>query len=80
MPKFIGEYSAKAIDKQRINEISQVSPGQFGVITSSIYYDEKDDTIFCISEGPNKKAIKKHYKALHIDCDCIVEVDDGLCE
>ena len=53
--------------------------GQYGVKYLKYWYNEKDGTVFCLSEAPNKEsALRVHKEAHGLEADEIIEVQEGV--
>jgi hypothetical protein len=53
--------------------------GQYGVKYIKYWYNEKDGTVFCLSEAPDKDAALKVHKEAHgLIPDEIIEVKEGI--
>lgn len=52
--------------------------GQYGVNYLKYWYNEKDGTVFCLFEAPNKKAGEDVHRNAHgLVADEIIEVKEG---
>jgi Nickel responsive protein SCO4226-like len=53
--------------------------GQYGVKYLKYWFNEKDGTVFCLSEAPNKEsALRVHKEAHGLEADEIIEVQEGV--
>lgn len=53
--------------------------GQHGVKYIKYWFNEKDGTVFCLSEAPDKEAALKVHKEAHgLMPDDIIEVKEGI--
>ena len=67
--KDVAEAHKKDLEKQ----------GKYGVKYLKYWYNEKDGTVFCLSEAPNKEsAVKVHKEAHGLEADEIIEVQEGV--
>lgn len=52
---------------------------KYGVKYHKYWYNEKDGTVFCLCEAPNKEAAEKVHREAHgLVADEIIEVSEGL--
>jgi hypothetical protein len=47
---------------------------QFGVRQVELYHNA-DGQVYCLLEGPDEEAIRKHHAALGVDCGAVHRVD-----
>jgi len=76
MPKFLDSHGLSGLGKEQFEQAVSSSADEFGVTTSSVYYNEKENKLFCVCEGPDKESVKKHHEKLNLTCDFITEVDE----
>ena len=54
---------------------AQKSPkDEFGVTHDNMFYNEKENKLFCLMEAPDKNSLEKHYAKAGLTYDWIVEV------
>ena len=52
---------------------------KYGVKYLKYWYNEKDGTVFCLSEAPDKEsALRVHKEAHGLEADEIIEVQEGV--
>ena len=74
MPLFIDGHGMNGLSKEQLNKIINNSADRYGISNVDLLYNEKDNKVFFVLEGPDKEAIKKHHKDAGLDCDFIIEV------
>lgn len=74
MPRFIDSHPMKPITAAELKKLQNAPPDEFGVTHHEILFSEKDNKIFCVLDGPNAEAIKKHHAKHCVDCDWVYEV------
>lgn len=77
MAKFIDSHKGPKLSPEAVkrvaDEIKSSKVDEFGVKTLNVYYDD-EGTIFCLTEGPDAEAVKKHHEKLRLPCDYITEI------
>jgi len=54
---------------------AQNSPkDEFGVTHANMFYNERENKLFCLMDAPDMDALKKHYGKAELAYDWIVEV------
>lgn len=74
MPIFIDGHKMGGLSVLQLKKILNNPSDQHEVTHKDIFYNEKQNKLFCILEAPNKKSIVNHHKNIGIDCDFIIEV------
>lgn len=48
---------------------------EFGVSVYHLFFNESQDTLYCVCDAPNKEAVIKHHQKFNVTCDSITEID-----
>lgn len=54
------------------------SRDQFGVSTLSIYHNVKQNQVYCVCDGPDEVAIRKHHKVFDLECDFVMQISKHM--
>lgn len=76
MPTFIDRHDMKGLSKDKVEKLINSPTDKHKVTNMEILYNEKENKMLCILEGPNKEAIKKHHHELGFICEFIMEVTE----
>ncbi len=75
--KGVDGLTAEAVTEAHKKDLERQS--KYGVKYLKYWYNEKDGTVFCLSEAPNKDAALKVHKEAHgLIPDEIIEVKEGV--
>lgn len=81
MPRFMDFHDNLKLPPEAIDQIAQgAKAGQadeFGVRQVELFHNA-DGKVYCLLEGPDEDAIRKHHAALHVDCGDVHQVDGIL--
>ena len=81
MPKFMDVHDDLKLPPEAIQQITQGTrdgaTDEFGVRQIEAYHND-DGKFFCLLEGPDKDAVRKHHEALDVSCGDIHEVSSLL--
>ena len=75
MPIFIDGHKMSSLTREQIEKIANSPIDEHGVRHIELLFNEKEDKLFCILEGPSKEAIENHHNAANLKCDFIVEAE-----
>ena len=81
MPKFMDVHEGlkrpqNAIEKFR-EETKAGTRNQFGVAQLESYHNEEGH-VFCLLDGPDEEAVRKHHEALGVTCGDVTQVNSLL--
>jgi Protein of unknown function (DUF4242) len=81
MPRFMDYHDDLKLPRDAIDQIAEGARNgatdQFGVRQIELYHNE-DGKVYCLLEGPDEEAIRKHHEALHVPCGEVHQVDSLL--
>ena len=81
MPTFMDVHDDLKLPAVAIDQVAkgtrEGATDEFGVRQIELYYNT-DGKAFCLLEGPDKDAIRKHHEALNVPCGDIHEVSSLL--
>jgi Nickel responsive protein SCO4226-like len=78
MPRFMDFHEDLKLPPEAIEQIADDTRNeradQFGVRQVELYHNA-DGKVYCLLEGPDEEAIRKHHAALGVDCGEVHRVD-----
>lgn len=74
MPRFLDTHKIGASTEGQLIELQKSPPDEFGVVHINMLYYYESNTIYCILEAPNEKAVQMHHAKLGYKCDWITEI------
>jgi hypothetical protein len=78
MPRFMDFHENLKLPPEAIEQIADDTRNeradQFGVRQVELYHNA-DGQVYCLLEGPDEEAIRKHHAALGVDCGAVHRVD-----
>ena len=81
MPRFMDYHDDLKLPPEAIKEIGQGTRDgvvdEFGVRQLELYYNP-DGKVYCLLEGPDEEAIRKHHAALDVPCGQVHRVESLL--
>lgn len=81
MPKFMDYHDDLVLPREAIEDIAQGTRNgtvdEFGVRQLELYYNS-DGSVYCLLEGPDEDAVRKHHAALNVTCGDVHRVDSLL--
>jgi Protein of unknown function (DUF4242) len=81
MPKFMDYHDDLQLPQEAIEQIAQGTregaTDEFGVRQLELYHNA-DGNVYCLLEGPDEEAIRKHHQALNVPCGDVHRVDSLL--
>jgi len=81
MPKFMDFHDDLKIPDEAIARLAQQTrdraTDEFGVRQAELYYNA-DGKVYCLLEGPDEEAIRKHHEALEVPCGDVHQVNSLL--
>ncbi|MGO9782860.1 MAG: nickel-binding protein [Streptosporangiaceae bacterium] len=81
MPQFMDFHDDLKLPAEGIQQIAQGTregaTDEFGVRQVELYHNP-DGKVFCLLEGPDEDAIRKHHEALGVPCGDVHRVDGVL--
>ncbi|MDE1812583.1 MAG: DUF4242 domain-containing protein [Thaumarchaeota archaeon] len=75
MPTFIDGHSSKGLTHEDLERLIDLPPDKFGVTHLELFFNKKEDKLYCILDAPDEESIWKHHEAAGFKCDFITEVD-----
>jgi uncharacterized protein DUF4242 len=81
MPRFMDYHDDLKLPQEAIDQIAQGTrdgvTDEFGVRQVELFHNT-DGKVYCLLEGQDEEAIRKHHAALHVQCGDVHEVDSLL--
>jgi Protein of unknown function (DUF4242) len=81
MPRFMDFHDDLKLPAEAIEQIAEGTregtADQFGVRQIELYHNA-DGKVYCLLEGPDEDAIRKHHEALGVPCSEVHQVDSLL--
>jgi hypothetical protein len=81
MPRFMDFHDDLQLPREAIDEIAQGTRAgtadDFGVRQVELYHNA-DGKVYCLLEGPDEDAIRKHHEALGVPCGEVHQVNSLL--
>ena len=81
VPQFMDFHDDLKLPAEGIQQIAQGTregaTDEFGVRQVELYHNP-DGKVYCLLEGPDEDAIRKHHKALGVPCGDVHQVDGVL--
>ena len=81
MPRFMDFHEDLKLPADAIEQIAQGTrdgaTDQFGVRQVELYHNA-DGKVFCLLEGPDEDAVRKHHEAIGVSCGQVHRVDGVL--
>lgn len=78
MPRFMDFHDDLKLPPEAIGQIAQGaregSTDEFGVRQVELFHNA-DGKVYCLLDGPDEEAIRKHHAALHVGCGDVHRVD-----
>ncbi len=75
MPIFIDAHDSKGLIHEELEKLVDSPPDKFGVTHLELFFNKKEDKIYCILDAPDEESIWKHHEAIGFKCEFITEVD-----
>jgi hypothetical protein len=81
MPRFMDFHDDLQLPPEAIDQIAQGAregaTDEFGVRQVELYYNT-EGKVYCLLDGPDEDAIRKHHAALDVPCGDVHQVDGLL--
>ena len=81
MPRFMDFHEDLKLPADAIEQIAQGTrdgaTDQFGVRQVELYHNA-DGKVYCLLEGPDEDAVRKHHEAIGVSCGQVNRVDGVL--
>lgn len=81
MPTFMDYHEDLKLPQDSIDHLTQETrdgaTDEFGVRQLELYYNA-DGAVYCLLEGPDEEAIRKHHEALGVPCGDVHRVNSLL--
>ena len=78
MPQFMDFHDDLKLPAEAVAQITADTrdkrADEFGVRQVELYHDE-DGHVYCLLDGPDEEAVRKHHAALGVDCGAVHRVD-----
>ncbi len=78
MPRFMDFHDDLKLPQEAIEQIAQGTRDgvvdEFGVRQIELYHNA-GGKVYCLLQGPDEEAIRKHHEALHVPCGDVHQVD-----
>ena len=82
MPRFMDFHDDLKLTPEAIDQIAQETrdgaTDEFGVRQVELYHNTNDGKVYCLLEGPDEDAIRKHHAALDVPCGDVHQVSSLL--
>ena len=63
-----------SVTAEQLMQLQKSPPDEFGVKHVNMLYNYESNTMYCILEAPNEKAVQLHHAKLGYKCDWITEI------
>ena len=81
MPRFMDYHDDLKLPESAIAELArgarEKEADQFGVTQLELYYNA-DGKVYCLLDGPDEEAVRKHHAALDVPCGQVHQVNQLL--
>jgi hypothetical protein len=81
MPRFMDYHDDLKLPPEAIEQIAlgtrDGATDEFGVRQIELYHND-DGKVYCLLEGPDEEAIRKHHAALNVPCGAVHKVSSLL--
>lgn len=81
MPKFMDVHDNLMLSQEAIDQLTQGTregaTDEFGVKQPELFHNS-DGKVFCLLDGPDKEAVKKHHAAIDVPCVDVFPVNSLL--
>lgn len=74
MPIFIDGHSLNGLTPDRLKKLGNLLPDNYGITHLQLFYNKKEDKLYCILDAPNEEAIWKHHEREGLKCEFITQV------
>ena len=74
MFRFLDTHKIGTSTEEQLIELQKSPSDEFGVVHINMLYNYESNTMYCILEAPNEKAVQKHHAKLGYKCDWITEI------
>lgn len=74
MPKFLDTHKIGFATAEQLMELKKSPPDEFGVKHINMLYNYESNTMYCILEAPDEKAVQMRHAKLGYKCDWITEI------
>ena len=74
MPRFLDTHKIGTSTEEQLIELQKSPSDEFGVVHINMLYNYESNTMYCILEASNEKAVQKHHAKLGYKCDWITEI------
>lgn len=74
MPIFIDGHNMKGLNPEDLEKAVNSPVDSFGVRHLEIFYNKKEDRLYCVLDAPNEEAIWKHHESLGLKCEFVTSV------
>jgi hypothetical protein len=78
MPRFMDFHENLKLPPEAIAQITEETrvehADEFGVRQVELFHNP-DGKVYCLLEGPDEEAVRKHHAALGVDCGAVHRVD-----
>ncbi|MDE1765087.1 MAG: DUF4242 domain-containing protein [Thaumarchaeota archaeon] len=74
MPTFIDGHKMKDLTPDRLEKLVNSPADSFGVTHVELFYNKKEDKLYCILEAPSEESIWRHHENAGLKCEFITEV------
>lgn len=74
MPRFLDTHKIGPSTEGQLIELQKSPPDEFDVVNINMLYNYESNTMYCILEAPDEKAVQMHHAKLGYKCDWIIEI------
>jgi signal transduction histidine kinase len=74
MPIFIDGHNMKGFNPEDLEKAINSSVDSFGIKHLEVFYNKKEDRLYCVLDAPHEEAIWKHHESLGLKCEFVTSV------
>lgn len=75
MPKYMDTHPMGEIAPETLKKLQHAPKDSFGVTHHDIFFNEKENKVYCVLNAPNRDAVVKHHQHAGLECEFILEVE-----
>ncbi len=75
LPIFMDGHNLKGLKPKELIDAVNAPTDRHGVRTLEVLFSENNDRLYCILDGPDEGAVKKHHHDIGLSCEFVTKVD-----
>jgi hypothetical protein len=75
MPKYIDKHAMGKLTPEQLKHLQTAPKDEFGVTHHDIFFNAKEDWIYCVLNAPDREAVERHHQHAGIECEWVREVE-----